>query len=226
MAIKNKEIGLISSTVFALGVFFPVIRTPFGSLGFFSNVKALLLWEGLLFLLFAVCIGYSFFKEKFEKAKLLTILATIFLVIEFVINKLRICLVKKELVNELKDNQFVNTAKNMLGNLGLSWAWLFLILGVIGMLYASFKKTSKGKVVNNSNKKEVVKPAAKKVETKKASSNTKTKTIAKKPVAKPVTKAPVKKVAAKKSAPAKASKPVATKAPAKAKPTKAKAKKK
>lgn len=136
---NNKKIALISSLILAVGVFLPIIKTPFGSIGFFSNVKVMAFWEGLLLLLIAAVNGYLFFKDKAEKTKILSSLTLILVIVDLLINHLRIIGVKTELMKEIRNEQFAEIAESVVKNIGLSWAWIFLLVGSIGMFYASFE---------------------------------------------------------------------------------------
>ncbi len=148
---KEKEIGLISAAAFAFGTFLPILNTPFGSVNFYSNSNSS--WEGIIFVALAICFAFVLHRGDSKKAKIISAICGVLAVIDFFLNFFRINSIKKEALTELQGNPFAGLAETMINNIGLSWGWLVIIIGVIGMIYVCYKDEI-NRIANKSQNKE------------------------------------------------------------------------
>ncbi len=134
---KEKYIAIISTAIIIIGTFLPILSTPFGSVSFFSDKSTI--WDGIIFILFAILWLFLFFKNHTRKMKIVAAAAGILVIFDFFINYFKIMHVKNEAIVEFSKTQFGELAKGMISGIGLSWGWIFLIIGMLGIIYISYK---------------------------------------------------------------------------------------
>lgn len=131
---RQQIIGYSGAAVLALGTFTPIINLPIvGSVNYFNNGQG----DGVFILLLAAAAALA----GFGKVKLLWIpgaLSAILLLITFSRFIQTINDAKNQLTDSLAGNPFAGLATGLMSSIQLQWGWLFLFLGAIALILASF----------------------------------------------------------------------------------------
>ncbi len=134
---KEKHIAIASIIILIIGTFLPILSTPFGSINFFSDEG--MLWDGIIFILLAILWIFLFFKNYIGRMRVVSALVGILTIFDFFVNYFKVSHLKNEALIELNKTPFGEAAVQMISGVGLSWGWLFIIIGTLGMIYVSYK---------------------------------------------------------------------------------------
>lgn len=137
MFMKEKHIAIASIIILIIGTFLPILSTPFGSINFFSDEG--MLWDGIIFILLAILWIFLFFKNYIGRMRVVSALVGILTIFDFFVNYFKVSHLKNEALIELNKTPFGEAAVQMISGVGLSWGWLFIIIGTLGMIYVSYK---------------------------------------------------------------------------------------
>lgn len=137
MKIKEKYFAVFSAIIVVIGTFLPILRTPFYTVNFFSDKSTL--WDGIIFILLAVLWILLYLKNKSKEMKIISIILSILSIFEFFINYFKILNVRKELATEFSKISFGQIVEKVADSISLSYGWIFIIVGALGIVCLSFK---------------------------------------------------------------------------------------
>jgi hypothetical protein len=147
----KKVLGFSGAAVMALGTFMPIVSLPIvGSINYFNNGQG----DGLFIIIFsavaAALAGFGLYKFLWLPGAVSSVLLLVTLsrFIQ-VMNE-----AKAKLSDSLEGNPFAGLATGLMNSVQLQFGWMFLFLGSLALILASF--APEAKKINSVNSVELV----------------------------------------------------------------------
>lgn len=132
---RQKVLGFSGSAVLALGTFMPIVNMPIvGSVNYFNNGQG----DGVFILLLAVAAAVLTGIGKIKFLWIPGALSSVLLVVTLAKFIQVISDAKSQLSDSLEGNPFAGLATGLMNSIQLQWGWMFLFLGAISLIVASF----------------------------------------------------------------------------------------
>lgn len=143
---RQKVLGFSGSAVLALGTFMPIVNLPIvGSVNYFNNGQG----DGVFILLLAAAAAILTGVSRIKLLWIPGVLSSILLLVTLTKFIQVISEAKSKLDDSLAGNPFAGLATGLMNSIQLQWGWMFLFLGAIALIVASFLPATPSQIVGD-----------------------------------------------------------------------------